>query len=65
MRRVRLSDGAVLQRRELDSAYFGEGLTTFGDRVLTLTWKGGKGFVWSLDDLEPLANSPTPARAGV
>ena len=55
VRRVRLSDGALLQRRELDSAYFGEGLTTFGDRVLTLTWKGGKGFVWSLDDLEPLA----------
>ena len=53
VRRVRLEDGVVLQRRELDSASFGEGLTTFDDRVLTLTWKGGKGFIWTLDGLEP------------
>jgi len=53
VRRVRLEDGVVLQRRELDSTAFGEGLTTFGDRVLTLTWKGGKGFIWTLDGLEP------------
>ncbi|MDI1280468.1 glutaminyl-peptide cyclotransferase [Brevundimonas sp.] len=53
VRRVRLEDGVVLQRRDLDSAYFGEGLTAFGDRVLTLTWKGGKGFIWGPDDLEP------------
>lgn len=53
VRRVRLEDGVVLQRRDLDSTYFGEGLTAFGDRVLTLTWKGGKGFIWGPDDLEP------------
>lgn len=53
VRRVRLSDGEVLQRRVLDTPYFGEGLTIFGDRILTLTWKDGKGFVWDLDDLEP------------
>jgi glutamine cyclotransferase len=53
VRRVRLEDGVVLQRRELDARYFGEGLTAFGDRVLTLTWRGGKGFIWGLDDLEP------------
>ena len=53
VRRVRLADGVVLQRRTLDGPYFGEGLTVFGDRVLTLTWKDGKGFVWDPDDLEP------------
>ncbi len=53
VRRVRLEDGVVLQRRELDEDYFGEGLTAIGDRVLTLTWKGGKGFIWNPVTLEP------------
>ncbi|MDP3802238.1 glutaminyl-peptide cyclotransferase [Brevundimonas sp.] len=53
VRRVRLEDGAVLQRRDLDPAHFGEGLTDIGDRVVTLTWTSGKAFVWDADDLEP------------
>lgn len=53
VRRVRLEDGVVLQNRELDEDYFGEGLTIVGDRVLTLTWKNGKAFAWDADDLEP------------
>lgn len=53
VRRVRLEDGVVLQQRELDEDYFGEGLTAVGDRVLTLTWKGGKGFIWDPTTLEP------------
>ena len=53
VRRVRLEDGAVVQKRELDQDLFGEGLTVFGDRVLTLTWKGGKGFIWDPVTLEP------------
>tara|TARA_R110002012_G_scaffold302549_2_gene503542 strand:+ start:22641 stop:23438 length:798 start_codon:yes stop_codon:yes gene_type:complete len=53
VRRVRLEDGVVLQQRTLDEAYFGEGLTDFGDRVLTLTWKSGKAFAWNGDTLEP------------
>ena len=53
VRRVRLEDGVVLQRRELDEDYFGEGLTVIDDRVLTLTWKGGKGFIWDPATLEP------------
>ena len=53
VRRVRLEDGVVLHRRELDMQFFGEGLTVVGDRILTLTWQGGHGFVWDLDDLTP------------
>lgn len=53
VRRVRLDDGEVLVRRDLDNQFFGEGLTVVGDRVLTLTWQGGHGFVWNVDDLEP------------
>jgi glutamine cyclotransferase len=54
VRRVRLEDGAVLARRELDTTYFGEGLTVFGDRALSLTWQNGKGFIWNPDTLEPI-----------
>ena len=43
----------VLQKRDLDMQFFGEGLTAVGDRILTLTWQGGHGFVWDIDDLEP------------
>lgn len=53
VRRVRLEDGVVLQKRDLDMQFFGEGLTAVGDRILTLTWQGGHGFVWDIDDLEP------------
>jgi glutamine cyclotransferase len=54
VRRVRLEDGAVLVRRELDTTYFGEGLTVFGDRAFSLTWQNGKGFIWNAETLEPL-----------
>ena len=53
VRRVRLEDGAVLERRVLDTAWFGEGLTEIGGRVLTLTWLSGKGFIWDAADLSP------------
>jgi glutaminyl-peptide cyclotransferase len=54
VRRVRLADGAVLQRRDLEEDYFGEGLTEIDGRVVTLTWKNGKAFVWRTDDLTPM-----------
>ncbi|GAA0642287.1 glutaminyl-peptide cyclotransferase [Brevundimonas lenta] len=53
VRKVRLEDGAVLQRRVLDSDTFGEGLTEIGGRAITLTWKQGKAFIWNADDLSP------------
>ncbi|MGH7020347.1 MAG: glutaminyl-peptide cyclotransferase, partial [Brevundimonas sp.] len=53
VRRVRLEDGVVLQKRDLDPEYFGEGLTEIGGRVITLTWNNGVGFVWNAADLSP------------
>ncbi|ADK99502.1 glutaminyl-peptide cyclotransferase [Brevundimonas subvibrioides] len=53
VRRVRLEDGVVLEKKELPVEHFGEGLTDWGDRVLTLTWQGGQGFIWDADDLDP------------
>lgn len=53
VRRVAIETGEVLAKRELDTQFFGEGLTAVGDRVITLTWQGGHGFFWDADDLEP------------
>lgn len=60
VRRVRLDDGVVLQRRELDLDYFGEGLTEIDGRIVTLTWKNGKAFVWRTADLAPVAEHAYP-----
>jgi glutamine cyclotransferase len=53
VRKVRLEDGAVLQRRVLSPEIFGEGLTELNGRLLTLTWTDGKGFIWNPADLSP------------
>jgi glutamine cyclotransferase len=53
IRKVRLEDGVVLERRVLDPAIFGEGVTELDGRLLTLTWTDGKGFIWSPADLSP------------
>jgi len=54
LRRVRLEDGSVLQKRELDLAYFGEGVTEIGGRLFGLTWQNGTGFIWDADDFSAL-----------
>lgn len=58
VRRVRLSDGEILTRRDLDPALFGEGLTVMDDRAFSLTWTDGKIFVWNAADLTPVGEHP-------
>ncbi|NBB53053.1 glutaminyl-peptide cyclotransferase [Rhizobium sp. CRIBSB] len=60
LRRVRLADGAVLQKRDLDPTYFGEGVTELDGRLYSLTWQSGVGFVWNADDLTPLGGFSYP-----
>lgn len=52
LRRVRLETGEVLQRHDLSSEYFGEGVAVLGDRVFQLTWRSGVGFVYDLRTFE-------------
>lgn len=54
IRRVTLETGAVEQIRNLDDAYFGEGLTLVGDRLIQLTWQAGIAFVWDRISFEPV-----------
>jgi glutamine cyclotransferase len=53
IRKVRLEDGAVLERRVLDPSVFSEGLTELDGRLLSLTWTDGRGFIWNPADLSP------------
>jgi len=54
IRIVRLSTGEVLKKRELDTAYFGEGIVQVGDRLISLTWRNRIGFIWNAADLTPM-----------
>ncbi|MES2156347.1 MAG: glutaminyl-peptide cyclotransferase [Pseudomonadota bacterium] len=56
IRKVRLKDGKVIQRRVLEPRYFGEGIVNWGDRIISLTWRHGQGFVWNLKDFAPVGS---------
>lgn len=52
IRKVDLKTGKVLQQKELDEQYFGEGITIFNNKLYQLTWQAGIGFVYDLNTFE-------------
>jgi glutaminyl-peptide cyclotransferase len=46
LRRVAFPSGDVLQQVALPDEYFGEGLALVGDRLVQLTWRSKRGFVY-------------------
>jgi len=48
LRKVDAETGQVLASLPLDPAYFGEGLTLFGGKLIQLTWQSHIGFVYDL-----------------
>ncbi len=50
LRQVDLLSGAVRRRRAVDDAYFAEGLARVDDRLIQLTWREGKAFVYRVHD---------------
>jgi len=61
IRRVDLQTGEVLQNHALDSRYFGEGITLFGDTLYQLTWTSRTGFIYDKESFDQLGtfNYPT------
>ncbi len=45
VRKVELATGAVLQQHDIPADLFGEGMVIWGDQIITLTWRGQKGFI--------------------
>ena len=46
VRKVDLTTGKVLQQVSVPSEYFGEGITTWGETILQLTWQSQLGFIY-------------------
>jgi glutamine cyclotransferase len=48
LRKVQLETGKVLQQIRIDSRYFAEGLTIWGNRLVQLTWDTNVAFVYDV-----------------
>ena len=51
LRKVDYRNGEVLKNKPLDKSFFGEGLTILENRIIQLTWKSQKGFVYDKTSL--------------
>jgi glutaminyl-peptide cyclotransferase len=51
IRKVRLKDGAVLQKQAIAPNLFGEGIIDWGGEIISLTWRDQTGFRWDLKTL--------------
>jgi glutamine cyclotransferase len=60
IRKVKLETGDVLQKRDVPGMYFGEGIVVWKDRLLELTWKAQKGFIYDLGTFAPKGEFPYP-----
>lgn len=56
IRKVAIETGEILQRRIIEPPYFGEGIVNWGGKLVSLTWRHRKGFVWKLADFAPVAD---------
>ena len=52
LREVELETGQVTRITMLESRYFGEGITIFGNRIIQLTWVARTGFVYNKETFE-------------
>ncbi len=54
IRAMRLEDGKLLRSKAIRADLFGEGITPWRDRIISLTWQTGEGFVWRRSDFKLL-----------
>jgi len=52
LRKTDYQTGEVLQKTDLDRAYFGEGITILNNKIYQLTWKENTGFIYDVNTLE-------------
>jgi len=60
LRKVELETGRPLQLHSLPNEFFGEGITIFGDRIIQLTWRPGRGFVYDKNSFDLLGEFTYP-----
>jgi glutamine cyclotransferase len=52
IRKVQLETGKVLQKQDIDIAYFAEGIAVVGNNIISLTWTSHVGFVFDRKTLQ-------------
>ncbi len=52
IRKVHALTGVVYQAWDLDAKLFGEGLALVNDKLVQLTWRSRRGFIYSIDDFK-------------
>lgn len=50
--KVNYNTGKIIERKQLDQKYFGEGITIMGDQLFQLTWQENTCFVYDKNTLE-------------
>lgn len=60
LRKVDLKTGEVLEIRNLDNTYFGEGAVIVGNKIVQITWRSGKGFVYGKNTFDLLETFTYP-----
>jgi glutamine cyclotransferase len=58
LRKVELATGKVLQQVMVSPEYFGEGITTWEETILQLTWQSQRGFVYDRNTFKQLRTFP-------
>lgn len=61
IRKVKLETGEVIQKHDIPSTYFGEGIVHWKGKLFELTWKSQKGFIY---DLKTFASQGTFSYTG-
>ena len=62
LRKVDLDTGKIIQQLPLDEAFFGEGITVWGDTIYQLTWKEQTGFLYDKETLAELDRFAYPTQ---
>jgi len=52
LRKVELETGRIAQKHDVPTVYFAEGLALWNDRLIQLTWKSCKGFIYDMATLQ-------------
>ena len=62
LRRVELETGNITQLYSLPDQFFGEGITIFENKIVQLTWRSGKGFVYEKSSFDLLQEFKYPTQ---
>jgi len=55
IRAMELATGKVVRKVDLEAKYFGEGIVPWKDKLISLTWQNGQGFVWQRSTFKKLS----------